>query len=208
MPELVILGLPPSSCVRTALLVCENKGVDHRLQPVDFRSPEYRQQHPFSRMPALEHGNVKLFEALAIATYIDEALDGPPLQPESPAIRAEMLQWISATNDYLYDSIVRRCVSERFVKPMRGLDPDEELIANALPTITMHLDVLDDALADRTFFCGDRLTLADLFVGPIISYFAATPEGKSTMPDRSNLSGWLNAMADTTGYTRINKIGR
>ncbi len=207
MPDLIILGVPPSTYVRTAQLVCRNKEVEATLQPVDFRSDAYRASHPFNRMPALEHGEVRLYEALAIATYIDEAFDGPALTPDTPVGRAEMLQWISVINDYIYDDVVRKCVSERFVKPMRGLEPDEAVIAGAMPDIVQSLQVLDAALKGRKFLVGDTLTLADMFLSPILVYFAATPEGKALMPDLPALSAWLDRMAQTPGHAEINRLG-
>lgn len=206
MTELVIMGLPPSSYVRTALMVCENKGVPYHLQPVDFRSEEYRAIHPFAKMPAMTHGDVTLYEALAIAVYVDEAFEGPALQPADPVGRAKMMQWISVTNDYVYDQIVGCCVAERFVKPMRGMDPDESIIAAALPQIEMQLDVYEAALED-TYLCGDALTLADCFVAPVLHYFSATPEGKQLMPARPQLSAWLDRMATTPGFDRVNQLG-
>lgn len=207
MSEVTILGLSPSSYVRTALMVCANKGVPYHLQPVDFRSDSYIDEHPFRKMPVMHHGTVRIFETLAIATYVDAAFAGPVLQPETPADRARMMQWISATNDYLYAKIVGCCVAERFVKPMRGLDPDEALIAQTLPVIEEQLDILDAALAGRAFFCGDQLTLADLFVAPILFYFAATPEGAATLPKRRAVQAWQERMQATPQFDEINMIG-
>jgi len=207
MPEVTILGLPPSCYVRTVLMTCANKGLSCMLQPVDFRSNDYLQEHPFRKMPVMHHGDVKLYESLAIATYIDEVFDGPALQPKSPAELALMMQWISVTNDYLYKTIVGCCVAERFVKPMRGLEPDEAQIAQTMPVIEGHLDVLDAALAFSDFFCGDQLTLADLFVAPVIAYFAATPEGATALPARTAVQAWLERMASTVQFGEINKIG-
>jgi len=207
LSDLIIYGLTPSSYVRTALLVCENKGVPYTLQPVDFRSDDYRAHHPFQRMPAMDHGEVKLYEAAAIAIYVDDAFDGPALQPVSAAGRGTMMQWISATNDYLYDSIVRCCVQEHFVKPMRGLEPDHAAIAKAVPVVAAHLDVLDNALDGQKFICGDALTLADLFLGPIIHYLAATPEGEALLPDRAHLSRWHGTMLRTPGFENVNAFG-
>jgi glutathione S-transferase len=207
LSEVTILGLPPSSYVRTVLMTCANKGLRYTLQPVDFRSDDYRREHPFRKMPVMHHGDVRIYEALAIATYIDDVFDGPALQPKSSTERAMMMQWISVTNDYLYKTIVGCCVAERFVKPMRGLEPDEALIARTMPVIEGHLDVLAAALASSDFFCGDQLTLADLFVAPILAYFAATPEGAATLPVRAPVQDWLGRMRSTAQFGEINKIG-
>ena len=207
MTEIVIHGLPPSSYVRTALLMCHEKGAPYRLEPVDFRSDAYLQMHPFRKMPAMTHGEVKLYEALAIGSYVDSFFDGPSLQPENPLGRAMMFQWISAINDYVYDMMVRKCVSERFVKPMRGLEPDEAVIAEALPAIQSQLDVLDAGLSCGDYLCGDTLSLADLFLGPVLTYFAATPEGKAHLPERARLAAWLARMEARPGYAQINSFG-
>jgi len=207
MSDLTLLGLPQSSFVRIAMMTCENKGVPYTLEPVDFRDPAYRAIHPFGKMPALQHGDVTLFETLAIATYIDDAFSGPALRPDSLVERAQMMQWLSAANDGIYDALVRKCVNERFVKPMRGLDPDEDIIAAARPEIESTLNALDAALNRKTYFCGDQLTLADIFVTPTLVYFAATPEGKSLLPDRPNLSQWMKTMEASPGFAKVNKLG-
>lgn len=206
MTDLVIMGLPPSSYVRTALMVCENKGVPYTLEPVDFRAEAYRAMHPFAKMPALAHGDVTLYEALAIAVYVDEAFDGPTMQPTTPEGPARMMQWISVVNDYVYDQMVGCCVAEWFVKPMRGLDPDEAKIAAAVPLIAHQLDVLENGIAGD-YICGAELTLADCFVAPVLHYFAATPEGKDMLPARPRLSAWLARMAETPGFSRVNALG-
>ena len=206
MTDLVILGVPPSAYVRTARMICANKGVDHTLQPVDFRSPAYRAHHPFGRMPALQHGDVALYESLAIGVYIDGAFDGPALQPTDVVARARMMQWISVVNDYIYDQVVGCCVAERFVKPMRGLEPDEEKIAAAVPKMAAQLDVIEAGLAGD-YLCGDAVTLADLFLAPVLHYLAATPEGEQLLPSRSAIGDWMGRMEETSGFGEINKLG-
>ena len=205
MTDVILYGLPPSSYVRTAMMILACKGVPYTLTPVNFRSEEYRATHPFSRMPALKHGEVQLFESLAIGSYVDDMFDGPALIPSDPVARARMFQWISVVNDYVYDVMVRQCVAERFVKPMRGLDPDEEKIAAAKPLIATQLAVLEEALT-ADYLCGDTLSLADLFLAPILAYLGGTPEGRDLLPAHARLAAWQERMAQPPGYSEINPI--
>lgn len=206
MSEVTIYGLPPSSYVRTARMICACKGVDHTLQPVDFRSEDYRRDHhPFGRMPAMEHGEVRLYECLAIGVYVDEIFDGPALQPRDTLGRAQMMQWVSVINDYVYDLVVGRCVAERFIKPMRGLAPDEEKIAAAVPQIAAALDVFERGLVGQDYLAGE-LSLSDLFLAPVLHYLAATPEGDALLPERVALSDWLARMRDTPDFEGINRM--
>lgn len=206
MSDVTILGLPPSTYVRTVMMICAIKGVEYTLEPVNFRAPDFRKHHPFAKMPVLRHSDIEVFETLAITTYLDEAFDGPALQPNGALPRARMMQWISAINHYIYDSMVTGCVSERFIKPMRGQEPDEAAIAAMVPEIALQLDLLDGVLVDQDYLCGE-ISLADLFLAPIIVYLNATPEGKTLLPERKAVTAWLKRIAATPRFTEINKIG-
>mgnify|MGYP001801176742 CR=1 FL=1 len=174
MDDLTLHGLPPSSYVRTAMMICEAKEVSYTLEPVDFRSQDYKDtHHPFGRMPALTHGAVRRYETLAIAVYVDEAFDGPSLQPTDVVGKAQMFQWISVINDYLYERVVGACVSERFVKPMRGLEPDIERITASLPGIAEGMAAVNRALDAHPSLAGAQMSLADLILAPVLHYFRA-----------------------------------
>lgn len=207
MSDVIIHGLPMSSYARTALMVCTYKSIPHELQPFEPGSSEHLALHPFGRVPAMSHGDVHLFETLAIAYYLEEAFDGEPLFPEGLLERSRAVQWVSAINDYIYQNLIIRCASERFVKPMFGKEPDEAAIAEALPTIRMNLDVLDTALSENLYLAGDQISLPDLFLAPILRYFAATPEGESEVPARTNLMRWNEKIRDLPGYSDINALG-
>jgi len=207
MSDVTLYGLAPSTYVRTAMMALESKGVAYTLDPVEFRSDAHRALHPFGKIPSLRHGDVLLYETLAITTYVDEVFNGPALHPDSAAERARMMQWISVINGYLYDSLITRCVAERFVKPMRGQETDEMTITAARPDMVAHLDITDAALARTGWLAGDGQSLADMFLAPILFYFAATPEGKEMLPERANLMRWQDAMQQSPHYGRINSFG-
>lgn len=92
MADVIVHGVAPSTYTRTVRLACEEKGVSHRLEPVEFGSDRLRSLHPFSKIPILEHGKVRVFETLAITRYVDEAFKGPALQPADARGRAVMDQ--------------------------------------------------------------------------------------------------------------------
>lgn len=204
MSDVTLFGLPPSSYVRSARMALEMKGVDYILTPVDFRDEAYRAKHPFAKMPAMQHGDQMLFETLAIAIYVDENFDGPDLQPVNAGEKSEMFQWISTINSYVYDDLVRNCINERFVKPMRGLEPDEAHIAASKPEMQRTLEVLNDALDGRDFLAGNDVSLADIFLAPILWYFDKTPEGQEILPALTHLAGWTNRMEQIPAYAKIN----
>lgn len=129
------------------------------------------------------------------------------MQPADAVGLGKMFQWISVLNDYAYEQIVRRCVQEHFVKPMRGMEPDLERIAAAKPEIARIVNVLDKALADRPYLAGDTATLAEAFWAPVMVYLAATPEGQEILPGAAHVGARMERMKDLPDFAAINALG-
>lgn len=194
MTDVIIHGVAPSTYTRTVRLACEEKGVTHRLEPVEFGSDKLRSLHPFGKIPILEHGKVRVFETLAITRYVDEAFKGPALQPADARGRAMMDQWISATLDYLYPTAVRGLILPRLVFPSRGVPVDEAAVKANLPNVERNLTILDEALGQSRYFAGDTLSLADLFVLPIMPYLGMIPDSQPILKKLARLMRWQDAM--------------
>jgi glutathione S-transferase len=191
MSDVIIYGPPQSTYVRTALMVLIERGVPHRLEPVDFRSAAYRALHPFGKVPAMRHGEVQLFETLGIVEYVENAFAGLPLRPNDAAGRGAVMQWVSAIVDHVYPALVRRYLMLYVRSMMSGEPPDRAAIDAALPTVKETLGILDAALAERSFLAGDRLSIADLFLQPIIHYMNNAPESGEIMKSSDNLRRWF-----------------
>jgi len=113
-----------SAYLWTAMHVADEKSVDYEVVPLVMGSPDHLALHPFGKMPAFQHGDVVLYETLAIAHYIDRAFAGPPLQPPDALGQAQVLRWISIVNSYVFPTM-NRFMKERLVRPAFGFDPDE-----------------------------------------------------------------------------------
>ncbi len=200
MNDVVIYGFPQSTYVRTARLACEEKGVAYELREIEFGSPDHLALHPFGKIPAFEHGDFRLYETSAIARYVDQAFEGPALQPAGHRERARMDQWISAACDYYYQVMIRELAYPRLVVPSRGGEPDEELIAQAMPKVEHHLGVLEKALADSDYLAGGECSLADLFVVPILFWVRITPEGQARIGDYGAVNRWWERMAERPSF--------
>jgi glutathione S-transferase len=187
MSDLVIHGFPQSTYVRTVRMVCEEKGVSYELSPVKVGSEEHLALHPFGRVPAIKHGDVHVYESTAIARYIDEVFPGPSLLPPTAAERATMERWISVINSYLYEDLIRKYLFH-YIFP-KGADgkPDRAGIEAAQPNLKRDLHFIDKNLAGHDWLAGKTLSLADLFLAPILAYVGNFPEGSAIMADCPNL---------------------
>ena len=108
MPDPIVYGFPRSTYVNIVRLILTHKNIPygfHDLEPV-MGKPEHLALHPFNRVPILRHGDFAVYETSAIASYIDEAFDGPRLTPQDVRQRARMNQWISAVNSYYYPYMI------------------------------------------------------------------------------------------------------
>ena len=74
----------------------EEAGIPYRVTLVGDRegamSPaKYRSVQPFGQIPAIEDGDLKLFESGAIVLYVGERSE--KLLPSDPSVRSQVVQW-------------------------------------------------------------------------------------------------------------------
>lgn len=186
----------------SARLALEEKGVEYTLVSPKLRAPEYAAFHPFRKMPALEHGGVRVFEAIAVMRYVDEAFPGPALQPADAAGRAHMTQWMSAYNDFVAPHAVRGVLIPRFVFASRGMTVDDGAVRAAAAAAREALAVFDAALAEAPWLAGDTLSLADLLLAPTI-VTGAMLSGEDRYADGlPNIEAWLSRLEARPAFAR------
>lgn len=196
MAKPVVYGADYSVYVRIVRLVLAEKGIDYDLVPVDVFAAEgtpawYFEHHPFGRIPAVEHDGFRLFETSAIARYVDEAFDGPALQPKDARTRATMNQIIGMLDAYAYRSMVWDVAVERLEKEA----PDEALVANGLLQAETVLRVLTALKPPGPWLLGDQLTLADLHAASIIAYFVKVADGQKLLAAFADIQAWWEGIA-------------
>ena len=205
-----LLGLRISVYTRIVRLALEEKQVSYELEEVDIfadRGPsqEYLVRHPFGMIPCLLHQDFCLYETTAITRYIDEAFQGPSLQPSETQTRARMNQIISILDCYAYRRMVWDVYVERINVPAEGGQSNEQVIAEALPDIAKVLNHLETWLNGSGFLAGSNLSLADCQAFPMLLYFAETPEGQKMLITCPRLQRWMTTMksrnsVQTTGF--------
>jgi glutathione S-transferase len=213
MSQIVIHGVPGSPYTRVPMMACEEKGVAWRLAPVPFggsSSPDYLALQPFARVPAIEHGDFRLYEVQAIARYIDRAFDGPALAPAEPKALARMDQVLNIVDWYVMPSISAGIGFNRLVKPKFGMPCDEAAVEAALPLARTSVRALEEILGSKPYFAGDAVSLADLLAAAHFDFFVQAPESGDMLAG-SPLLGWLERMQardsmQTTTWDRLNLL--
>ena len=206
MSKPILYGPAYSTYARSARLALEEKGVDYDLVEVDFIGggmPEAQlERDPFGKVPAFEHDGFSLYETCAIERYVDEAFDGPALQPGNAAERARMAQIVSIVDSYTYPCTIGQLVIQRLVVPILGGTADEAVIEGALPEVEKSMREFERKLGEREYFAGGGLSLADLHLAPIFAYFVDTPESKAILKDKPGLKAWWQRIASRDSMTK------
>ncbi|QDG79612.1 glutathione S-transferase family protein [Labrenzia sp. PHM005] len=201
-----LYGAEYSVYVRAVRIALAEKGVSYHQTPIDIFNKagvpdSYLDLQPFGKIPALRHAGFELFETTAILQYIDEAFEGPDLQPSSPQARARMAQILSILNSYAYRTLVWDIFVERIAKPQEGKQTDEAKIAAALPAAKTVLNALEKlADDDGPFLLGSQITLADCLAAPMFDLFLKTPEALALVEPAPRLGTWWRDVSARTSF--------
>ncbi|MBX3567268.1 MAG: glutathione S-transferase family protein [Rhizobiaceae bacterium] len=212
MTKPVLYGADYSVYVRIARMALAEKEVACERVPVDVFASEgvpswYRNLHPFGRIPALLHGDLCLYETGAITRYIDEAFDGPALQPAEPAARGVMNQIIALLDAYGYRAMVWGIAVETVDRPKEGTDPNPAVIEQAIPVARTVLAELERLKRPGAWLLGDRLTLADLHAAPIIGYFLKAPLAAPMFAAHPGLEDWWQRISARPSFVTTQSAG-
>jgi glutathione S-transferase len=195
MAHVELFGVPQSTFVRVAWITCEEKAAPYVIRHATPHAPAVLEMQPFGRIPAMRHGSVTLFESKAIATYIDRVFDGPRLIPEDPVEQALVEQWVSAANTELQPAWSRYFQAYVFPSGPDGT-PDRSAIEAQLPTIERQVALLDRILGESEHLAGERFTLADIVLLPILHYLRQFPEGAQMMMAAPRLDPYYLRLSD------------
>nr|WP_246413686.1 glutathione S-transferase family protein [Rubricella aquisinus] len=195
-----------SSFGLAARVVLEEKGVAYErieINPTEQQSDQHLSNvHPFGKVPALYHGDFHLYETAAIARYVDEAFDGPDLQPEDVKKRGNMQKWINITGQYIYPSIIGDLVMQRLAPKIGAFGgvTDEDVVAASVPVISHQLTLIDRALGESGDYLTGDFSLADIMVATMVQYIGLTPESDALLGRQPRVAAWVQRVTSRPSF--------
>ena len=200
--RVILHGLPQSSYVWTARAALNLAGIEYEFAPMEMgshKAPDHRARHPFGRVPTLTVDGKTLFETAAILSWANHAGNGA-LCPTDGFEAAQVQQWISVVNCYLYRPIVSDYILEYVFSGKGG--PNRTVIDPTVPLIKERLDHLEAALGDDSpWIVGNAVSAADLLMGPLLIGLAIFPEGKRMMAGLPRCARLVRALMAMPAFT-------
>ncbi|HEY8005120.1 MAG TPA: glutathione S-transferase family protein, partial [Phenylobacterium sp.] len=205
-----------SPFARAVMLTLEEKRLPWRVRPVapnTLKSEPHLSRQPFGRMPAVEHGDFKLYETQAVMRYIDRLVPTPALTPVDPRAEARMNQLIGINDWYFFPQVAAGMVFGRVIAPKLGFPVDEERIAASVPLGRTCVGEIARLLGDHPYLAGDSLSLADLVLAPQLCFLPEFAEGQALLAPHANLRGWIARMEarpsmQATTWDRVAELAR
>ena len=176
------------------------KGINVPTESIDImkganRQAEYLKKNPAGGSPCLELDNGSyLSEITAICEYLDEKFPQKSLLGTTPEQRADTRMWARRIDLYVCEPMAngfRYGEGLAMFKPRITTLPEasEGLKRLAQEKITW----LDGLLGSKQFFCGDRISLADILLYCFLAFGAQV--GQPLNPANKNIKAWYERMA-------------
>jgi glutathione S-transferase len=187
-----IYHAPNTRSVRAVWLFEElslNYEIDfHKLGDPKMRSPEYAKVHPMGRVPALDDGDVTIFESGAITQYVlAKYADGRMAPtPDDPTF-ASYLQWLHYAEGMIMPPVNIIVVETILLPPERR---NQTNVDRAIKLLSRMLSAVDANLADKDYLAGE-FSGADIMTGH--ACIVAARLG-ADISDKPNLAAYIDRL--------------
>lgn len=204
MASIKLWGFDGSTYVRTVKMLLAEKGVTDFEQVQlnvlegEPKKPEHLERHPFGKVPVLDHDGLRLIETSAIVRYLDDVLPGKSLAPETPKDRARMDMIVGLVDSYGYGSLLGGVAAYHLFPDFVG-GKNEAARQAGIETGRKLAEFAMKTKGASPFIAGE-LSLADLYLAPIVSYVSMTPDKEAVFGDVGGFSEWWTRVEALPSY--------
>lgn len=202
MSKLALYGAAQSRASR-CLWALEESGLayDHIKTNMrdDVKEPAFLAINPNGRIPALVDGDLKLFESLAINSYVVKKAGGE-IAPRDAAEAALADQW----SLWAMTEVEKPLLMALFHNlGIMGYAQDPAVVAERMAELDRPFKAIDAQLAGQDWLMGGRFTLADLNAASVLSW---AKTGRLDLSAYPNLKRWLDACFARPAYGRVKEM--
>jgi glutathione S-transferase len=171
---------------------------EYDIQKGETRTPGFLAEvNPNGRIPVLQIGERFIPESNAACFYL---ADGTELVPGDRFDRADMLRWMFFEQYNHEPNVATLRFWMAFVGEGRLSEMQRTLLPGKREAGEAALRLMDEHLAGRRFFVGERLSLADI---ALYAYTHVAGEGGFDLSRYPAVGLWLGRVAAEPGYVSI-----
>jgi len=168
---------------------------EYDIQKGETRTPDFLANvNPNGRIPVLQVGERFIPESNAACFYLG---DGTSLVPDDRFDRADMLRWMFFEQYNHEPNVATLRFWLAFLGEERLSDLQRSLLPGKREAGDSALRLMDEHLAHRAFFVGDRLSLADV---ALYAYTHVAGEGGFDLARYPAVTAWLERVAAEPGH--------
>jgi glutathione S-transferase len=187
------------NCYKVKLLA-EQLGVPFEWITVETlkketQSLEFLKKNPNGKIPLLEMEDGRFLpESNAILHFLAE---GTPYLPEDRFEHAQVLQWLFF-EQYSHEPYI---ATARYIIRYLGRPAEmEQTLQAKMAPGNKALRVMEEHLHGRSYFVGDRYTIADI---GLFAYTHVADEGNFSLVEFPSICKWIERVKSQPGFVRI-----
>ncbi|MCA1748656.1 MAG: glutathione S-transferase family protein [Sphingomonadales bacterium] len=188
----------PMSRGQIARWALEEVGADYEQRLLDYgttmKGEDYLAVNPMGKVPAIKHGDQVVTEAAAICAYLAEAFPEAGLAPRDEE-RAAYYRWMFFAAGPLEQAITAE-------KILHAAIEDEQQRTVGFGSYKAAVDALGGWIKDRDYVCGDRFTMADVYVGAQVDWGVQF----GTLPALDIFQAYAGRLREREAYQRAKAI--
>lgn len=175
--------------------------------------PELRRVHPLGKSPVVVDDHHVLAESGAVLEYLVERYDTARTLAPSPGSdeRLRYRYWMHYAEGSLMPPLLVTLIFRRlksapmpfFARPVARGIADKMLAAFSAPQLKLHLDYLENELAQRQWFAGDDFSAADIQM----SFPMEAAAARMGFGERPNLQRYVERIHARPAYQRALEKG-
>jgi glutathione S-transferase len=193
MTDFTLWGFDGSTYVRTVKMLLAEKGctsfsqVQLNVLAGEPKQAAHLARHPFGKVPVLDHDGIRILETSAIARYLNDVLPGKSLVPATPKDRARMDMIVGLVDSYGYGALIGGVAAYHLFPDFVG-GKNEAARAGGIANGRKVIELAMQTKGASPFIAG-ALSLADLYLAPILFYVSLTPD-KDKLFDVPGFADW------------------
>ncbi len=187
----------PMSRGQIARWALHEVGVDYEQVLLEYGEPmkdaDYLNINPMAKVPAIKHGDKVVTEAAAICAYLAETFPRAGLAPQADEL-ADYYRWMFFAAGPIETAVMNhnlQWIPTEAQQQMVGYGDYDRVI-----------NVLEALFETSDFVCGDRFTMADVYVGSQIDWGLRF----ETMPKRDAFEAYVSRFRSRPAYKEAKEI--